>query len=101
MACNQLNMVRNQFRTRGYEVDDIESDGGDRWAFTILNDPEGDAVGVAVAFIASADNPCGDRWVPANIHWGTNVTTYSGTVEQSPADLADTIVAAIAADNSN
>jgi hypothetical protein len=98
MACNQLSMVANQFKTRHYEVGDID-DHEDRWSFKIMSNPEGHPVDVSVTFIPSDDNPHGDLWHPANVHWGTNRTTYSGTVEQSAAALADTIVSTIATDN--
>jgi hypothetical protein len=100
MACNQLNMVCSQFRTRGYKTGDVESVREDRWTFMILGDPNDDPVGVEVAFIATTSNPQGDHWIPANVHWSTNKTNYAGTNERSAAELADTIVNTIADDNS-
>jgi hypothetical protein len=57
-------------------------------------------VGVTVTFIPTLANPEGEHWMPADVHWGTDKTTYTGSTELSPADLTDTILETLAADNS-
>jgi hypothetical protein len=100
MSNNALSMVRNQFRTRGYSVGEIEADESGNAAFQIESDRDGKAIGVQVTFIASNANPQGDTWNPSNIRWGTNKTTYEGRPEhQAAAQLADYILASIAEDN--
>lgn len=95
---NSLSNVRVQFQTRGYAVDEIRRDSRDLWwEFSIVSTPDGQPVGVSVAFIQDGvDSPA---WNPADIRWGTDVKTHQGSDERSPADMADTIIASIEADN--
>jgi hypothetical protein len=100
MSNNQIGMVRTQFKTRGYIVDEVEVDDLGHSVFTVESDRHGKPVAVTLTHIPSAANPGGDQWLPENIHWGTDTTTYAGTTERSAAELADTILKTVAADNS-
>lgn len=101
MTDNLLGMVRTQFQTRGYTVDNIQVDRLNHSKFTVEEDRDGNTVATTVTFIPTRTNPVGEQWVPEDIHWGTDKTTYTGDTELSAADLADTILKTIAADSSH
>jgi len=100
MTNNLLGMVRTQFMTRGFDVDEIQPDRSGHPRFTVESDRDGTTVAVTVTFIPTPSNPNGEHWAPEDIHWGTDKTTYTGTTERSPGDLADRIMATAAEDNS-
>lgn len=100
MTSNNLSMVRNQFKTRGYAVDDIHMSVGNLEIFTVESGPDSpNVVAVPVTFIPDPiRNPSGQLWLAPEIHWWTDKQEYSGTTE-SPAELTDRIIETAAADN--
>jgi hypothetical protein len=100
MTNNLLGMVRTQFQTRGYKVDDIQRDRSGHPRFTVESDSGGKPVAVTVTFIPTPTNPNGQHWVPEDVRWGTDKTNYTGSTERSSADLADAILQTVAKDNS-
>src|SRR4051812_20791554 len=93
-------MVRNQFKTRGYTVDEIHLSKGDLETFTVESGPvHPNVIAVPVAYIPDKKlNSTGNSWVASEIHWWTDKREYSGTAEP-PAELTDRIIETAAADN--
>lgn len=102
MAPNQLTMVRNQLKTRGYAVGEIHLSAGGLDTFDIESEPETNDsrfIGVPVAYIPNTSNLGLGSWVASEIHWWTDKGEYSGASESGPADLADRIVATVRSNN--
>ncbi|MCV7064996.1 hypothetical protein H7H51_03435 [Mycolicibacterium farcinogenes] len=99
MSTNQLSMVRNQFKTRGYTVDEIHLSVGNLETFTVESGPSPKLAGLPVAYIPDPPrNPSGNEWVASEIHWWTDKQEYAGDAEP-PAELVDRILETVEQDN--